>query len=115
MFLLGLFGALAGPICRQRGDQRAGSSDRLFGHRRTVPNRLVPSARWTWLALAADLAAEQDALDAVVAGLSPEQWQAPTPSPGWTVADQIGHLAYFDATATLAMTDPDAFQALAGS
>jgi uncharacterized protein (TIGR03084 family) len=58
-----------------------------------------------------DLIAEQDALDTVVDGLSPEQWQAPTPSPGWTVADQIGHLAYFDATATLAMTDPDAFQA----
>ena len=51
------------------------------------------------------------ALDAVVDGLSTEQWQAPTPSPGWTVADQIGHLAYFDAAATLAMTDPDAFQA----
>ena len=58
-----------------------------------------------------DLIAEQDALDTVVDGLSPEQWQAPTPSPGWTVADQIGHLAYFDATATLAMADPDAFQA----
>ena len=58
-----------------------------------------------------DLIAEQDALDTVVDGLSPEQWQAPTPSPGWTVADQIGHLAYFDATATLAMIDPEAFQA----
>jgi uncharacterized protein (TIGR03084 family) len=57
-----------------------------------------------------DLVAEQDALDAVVAGLAPDRWQAPTPSPGWTVADQIGHLAYFDGTATLAMTDPDAFQ-----
>jgi len=59
--------------------------------------------------VAADLAAEQDSLDAVVAGLSPEQWQTPTPSPGWTVADQIGHLTYFDATATLAMTDAEAF------
>ena len=58
-----------------------------------------------------DLIAEQDALDAIVSGLSHEQWQSPTPSPGWTVADQIGHLAYFDASATLAMTDPDAFQA----
>jgi uncharacterized protein (TIGR03084 family) len=58
-----------------------------------------------------DLVAEQDALDVVVAELSPEHWRAPTPSPGWTVADQIGHLTYFDGTATLAMTDPDAFQA----
>jgi uncharacterized protein (TIGR03084 family) len=61
--------------------------------------------------VAADLAAEQDALDAVVAGLSAEQWRTPTPSPGWTVADQIGHLTYFDATATLAMADPYTFMA----
>jgi uncharacterized protein (TIGR03084 family) len=61
--------------------------------------------------VAADLAAEHDALDAVVERLSPGQWQTPTPSPGWTVADQIGHLTYFDGTATLAMTDPDAFDA----
>ena len=58
-----------------------------------------------------DLIAEQDALDSVVARLSPERWQTPTPSPGWSIADQIGHLAYFDATATLAIIDPDAFQA----
>jgi uncharacterized protein (TIGR03084 family) len=61
--------------------------------------------------LAGDLAAEQDALDAIVAVLSREQWLTPTPSPGWTVADQVGHLAYFDSAATLALTDPDAFQA----
>jgi uncharacterized protein (TIGR03084 family) len=61
--------------------------------------------------LPGDLAAEQDALDAIVAGLSREQWLTPTPSPRWTVADQIGHLAYFDSAATLALTDPDAFQA----
>ncbi len=59
--------------------------------------------------LAADLAAEQDALDVVVSALSNEQWHAATPSPGWTVADQIGHLTYFDGTATMAMADPDAF------
>jgi uncharacterized protein (TIGR03084 family) len=61
--------------------------------------------------IAADLAAEQDSLDAVVAGLDAEQWATPTASPGWTVADQIGHLTYFDGTAALAITDPDAFQA----
>src|SRR3546814_819 len=61
--------------------------------------------------IAADLAAEQQSLDDVVAGLTPEQWATPTPSPGWTVRDQIGHLTYFDGTATLAATDPDAFQA----
>jgi uncharacterized protein (TIGR03084 family) len=62
----------------------------------------------------ADLIAEQDALDAVVADLTDEQWATPTPSPGWTVADQIAHLTYFDGTAALAIRDPDAFNASLG-
>jgi uncharacterized protein (TIGR03084 family) len=61
--------------------------------------------------IAADLAAEQEALDDVVAGLTPEQWHLATPSPGWDVADQIGHLAYFDDTARMALADPEAFVA----
>ena len=59
--------------------------------------------------LVADLAAEHEALDAVVATLTPEQWDTPTPSPGWSVRDQIGHLTYFDGTAALAITDEAAF------
>ena len=55
-----------------------------------------------------DLVAEQQALDDVVASLTPEKWQLATPSPGWTIADQIGHLTYFDGTAALAITDPTA-------
>jgi uncharacterized protein (TIGR03084 family) len=62
-------------------------------------------------AIAADLTAEQDALDEVVAGLAAESWATPTPSPGWTVADQIGHLTYFDGAAVTAITDPGAFKA----
>lgn len=58
-----------------------------------------------------DLTAEQQALDAVVAGLPDEQWDAPTPSPGWAVRDQIAHLTYFDGTAALAIRDPEAFGA----
>ena len=61
--------------------------------------------------LARDLRDEQEWLDGAVAGLAEGGWLTPTPSPGWAVRDQIGHLAYFDATATLAITDPDAFQA----
>ena len=61
--------------------------------------------------VAADLRAEQEALDELVSGLAAEQWRLPTPSPGWSVADQIGHLTYFDGTAATAVTDPDAFQA----
>lgn len=58
-----------------------------------------------------DLVAEQRALDAIVAGLTPEQWGLATPSPRWTIADQIGHLTFFDATAALAITDAEAFAA----
>lgn len=59
----------------------------------------------------ADLIAEQDALDAVVADLTAEQWATPTPSARWTVADQIAHLTYFDGTAALAVRDPAGFTA----
>ena len=62
--------------------------------------------------LAADLAAEHAALDAIVEVLDPAQWATATPSPGWTVADQIGHLAYFDRTAVVAIEDPDGFAGL---
>ncbi len=60
--------------------------------------------------IAADLRAEQEMLDVVLAGLSAEQWRQRTPSPGWTVSDQIGHLTYFDGAAAMAIEDPDAFR-----
>jgi uncharacterized protein (TIGR03084 family) len=59
----------------------------------------------------ADLISEQEALDAVVADLDHEQWDQPTPSPRWTVRDQIAHLTFFDGTATLAIRDPEGFNA----
>lgn len=61
--------------------------------------------------IAADLRVEQEDLDAVVATLSDEQWAMPTPSPGWTVADQIAHLTFFDRTATTAVLEPERFAA----
>jgi uncharacterized protein (TIGR03084 family) len=60
-------------------------------------------------ALLADLAAESDVLDALVSDLSEEQWQTRTPSPGWTIADQIAHLGWTDEVAILAAADPSAF------
>lgn len=57
----------------------------------------------------ADLLAEQDSLDGIVATLTAEQWLAPTPSEGWRVVDQLAHLAYFDHAAATAITDPDRF------
>jgi uncharacterized protein (TIGR03084 family) len=59
--------------------------------------------------LAADLAAEHEALDVLVADLAVEEWVRPTPADGWSVADSVSHLTYFDATASLALTDPLAF------
>lgn len=61
--------------------------------------------------VAADLAAEQDALDAVVASLRPEQWRLPTPAVPWTITDQIGHLTYFDGVAATAVVAPAEFAA----
>jgi uncharacterized protein (TIGR03084 family) len=56
-----------------------------------------------------DLIAECAELDALVADLPDAEWQRETPSPGWTVAHQIAHLAWTDDVATLAATDPDEF------
>jgi uncharacterized protein (TIGR03084 family) len=61
-----------------------------------------------------DLIAEQDALDSTIADLEPEAWALATLSPRWSIADQIGHLTYFDWTAALAITEPDRFTALTG-
>ena len=61
-------------------------------------------------AVLADLAAEGEALDVLVARLGPDGWATQTPAEGWTIAHQIAHLAWTDDSATLAATDPDAFQ-----
>ncbi|HLI45369.1 MAG TPA: TIGR03084 family metal-binding protein [Acidimicrobiales bacterium] len=59
--------------------------------------------------LLADLAAEQDELDAVLGALAPEDFELPTPAEGWAVRDQVSHLAYFDASAVLALAAPERF------
>src|SRR5271166_291607 len=56
--------------------------------------------------LVEDLAAETAALRAILDPLASTDWQLPTPAPGWTIADQVSHLAYFDQAATMAATDP---------
>jgi uncharacterized protein (TIGR03084 family) len=57
------------------------------------------------------LVAEGDDLDALVGGLDKAGWATSTPAPGWTIAHQIGHLAWTDAIAVLAARDPAAFRA----
>ena len=65
----------------------------------------------TVASITADLIAEQNALDAFVAPLAAEEWEHVTPPPRWAVRDQVGHLAFFDVTAELAIDDPEGFVA----
>lgn len=51
-----------------------------------------------------DLVAEQAVLDNLVYGLDDAQWVTPTPAAGWSVRDQIAHLAMFDDVATTSLT-----------
>ncbi|MET0899356.1 MAG: TIGR03084 family metal-binding protein [Mycobacterium sp.] len=59
--------------------------------------------------LIADLAAESDELDALVAELSDGQWHSATPAAGWTVAHQIAHLLWTDRASLVSVTDEPAF------
>lgn len=60
----------------------------------------------------ADLRAESDDLDALVAHLPADRWADPTPAPGWTIAHQIGHLLWTDRVALTAVTDEAGFAEL---
>jgi uncharacterized protein (TIGR03084 family) len=67
----------------------------------------------TWIkmkAICQDLMDECESLDAIVTPLSEEQWNRITPFMGWSIKTQIAHLAYFDGTAGLAVTDAEAFK-----
>jgi uncharacterized protein (TIGR03084 family) len=59
--------------------------------------------------MVADLEAESADLDRLVGDLPPARWEDPTPSPGWTIAHQIAHLAWTDNASLLAATDPDRY------
>lgn len=62
-------------------------------------------------ALADDVAAEAVALRLLVASLAGRGWQQATPAPGWTIADQVSHLAHFDEVAVQSATRPREFDA----
>jgi uncharacterized protein (TIGR03084 family) len=59
----------------------------------------------------ADLCAECDDLDALVADLPADRWAAATPAPGWTIAHQIAHLLWTDRLALTSVTDEAGFAA----
>lgn len=62
--------------------------------------------------LVADLEAEHASLVELLADLRPDDWSRETPAVGWTVRDQVAHLAHFDEVTRAAVADPEAFVAL---
>jgi uncharacterized protein (TIGR03084 family) len=62
-------------------------------------------------ALCRDVLAEHDDLRAILVDIPPADWERPTPAAGWSVRDQLSHLAYFDGAARLSIAEPDAFRA----
>jgi uncharacterized protein (TIGR03084 family) len=63
--------------------------------------------------LIADLTAECEELDGLVAGLDEEGLARPTPAPGWTIAHQIAHVSFVFRMAAAAVANPTAFKAIA--
>jgi uncharacterized protein (TIGR03084 family) len=61
--------------------------------------------------LCSDLEAEHRSLDEIVRTLDEGDWDRPSAAEGWSVRDQISHLAFFDEAGTQAVTDPTAFTA----
>lgn len=51
-----------------------------------------------------DLAAEQAVVDDLVGDLTEDQWCMSSPAAGWTVRDEIAHLAFFDEVAVASIT-----------
>jgi uncharacterized protein (TIGR03084 family) len=62
--------------------------------------------------LARDLESETRVLQAILDDLTDEQWTWPTPAPGWSITDQVSHLARADEVAVLSATDRAGFDAL---
>lgn len=60
----------------------------------------------------ADLGAEGDRLERLVADLDDAGWRTPTPAAGWDVATQVAHLAWTDEVAVTAATDKEAWDAV---
>jgi uncharacterized protein (TIGR03084 family) len=59
--------------------------------------------------IVADLRDETKDLEHLLHTLTPTDWALPTPAAGWSIQDQLNHLAYFDEATALAITDPEKF------
>jgi uncharacterized protein (TIGR03084 family) len=69
------------------------------------------SGRQLVASLVDDLVAESSELRAVLQPRPAGDWARPTPAAGWTILDQVTHLAYFDDVTRRSITDPARFQA----
>jgi hypothetical protein len=45
----------------------------------------------------------------ILGNLPASAWEIPTPADGWAIRDQVSHIAYFDDTTSLSMTNPEQF------
>jgi len=63
--------------------------------------------------LLTDLRHESDRLVEHLDGLASERWRLATPAQGWSIQDQVSHLAFFDDAARSALTQPRDFRAQA--
>jgi len=61
----------------------------------------------------ADLTADADEFEGLLAGLDETDWQRPTPAPEWTIASQVAHVAFIFRLAGTAAADPELFSAMA--
>jgi uncharacterized protein (TIGR03084 family) len=59
-----------------------------------------------------DLTADAKEFEGLVSGLAEADWERPTPATGWTVANQVAHLAFVFHLAGTAAGDPDLFTAM---
>jgi uncharacterized protein (TIGR03084 family) len=62
--------------------------------------------------LLADLVDEVGVLTALLDGIPESSWSTPTPAPGWSVRDQVAHLAHFDWVTRTCVARPEEFVAL---
>ncbi|MET0899992.1 MAG: TIGR03084 family metal-binding protein [Mycobacterium sp.] len=60
--------------------------------------------------LLADVRTESDRLLEVLTPLARSGWHLPTPAAGWSIKDQVSHLAFFDDSAFTALTTPEKFR-----
>ncbi|MBI9089613.1 MAG: TIGR03084 family protein [Desulfobacterium sp.] len=61
--------------------------------------------------LCQEIEKEYRTLDKALGALAPDEWDRVTPFGNWSIREEIGHIAYYDNKATLAVTDPKGFRA----